>query len=213
MTTFAIGGQGSGDFRETSGRVQLLHVVTRNAQGNLTPDAFTQTNPADTSLASTHKSTTLATITKVGVLGGTYAFTRPDFGNGYQGGPVKVGGAYVSGQVPLGIFINDSIGNAFENTPGIASGKGPYVAGAGSCVANAIYETKTQQSGPTTITYAAGNPLYVSTNGLVTNQVADAYEYQIGGAWAGLAVGPTIVGIVKVAPDANSSLLVYDTRI
>lgn len=217
MTTFAIGGQGSGDFRETSGRVQILHVVTRNSQGNLTPDAFTQANPPVVTNP-VAKSTTLATITKVGVLGGTYAFTRPDFGNGYQGGPTVTGaygtpGSYSTGQQPLGCFINDSIGNAFENTPGIASGKGPYISGVGGCLANSIYETKSQglESGPavgTAITYSPGNLLYVSANGLVTNLKTDAYEWSASGA-----TFATVVGVVKVAPDANSSLLVYDTRI
>jgi hypothetical protein len=217
MTTFAIGGQGSGDFRETSGRVQLLHVVTRDSQGALTPDAFTQANPTIVTNA-LNKSTTLATITKVGVLGGSYAFTRPDFGNGYHGGPTLIGGLCATGQKPLGILINDSIGNAFENTPGIASGKGPYVSGVGSCVANSIYETK-QQNGraggsgaDAAITYAPGNVLYASVNGLVTSQLADAYETVANTDQSATAV-VTIVGIVKVAPDANSSLLVYDTRI
>ncbi len=205
MTTYAIGGQSSGDFRETSARVQLLHVVTRNAVGVLTPDAFTQANPP---VVNTEVSTTLATITKVGVLGGTYAFTRPDYGNGFHGGPSKPGGSYSTGLKPLGIFLNDSIGNAFENTPGVASGRGPYVQGSGSTVGNSLYETKQQVAAPgTAVTYAAGNVLYVSPNGLVTNVLADSYEHQ---ASAG---SETIVGVVKVAPDANSSLLVYDTRI
>jgi hypothetical protein len=212
MTTFAIGGQGSGDFRETSGRVQILHVVTRNTQGALTPDAFTQANPPVIT-TSTGFSTTLATITKVGVLGGSYAFSRPDFGNGYIGGPTKVGGSYVAGQQPLGCFINDSIGNAFENTPGIASGKGPYLAGVGACLANQIYETKSQGlSGGaigTALTYAPGDKLYVSANGYLTNTLTDAYEYQVNA----FVYDCTCVGIVKVTPDANSSLLVYDTRI
>jgi hypothetical protein len=203
MTTYAIGGQSSGDFRETSARVQLLHVVTRNAVGVLTPDAFTQPNPPK---VTTEVSTTLATITKVGVLGGTYAFTRPDYGNGFHGGPYTT--SYSTGCKPLGIFVNDSIGNAFENTPGVASGRGPYVQGSGSTVGNSLYETKQQVASPgTAITYAAGNVLYVSPNGLVTNVLADSYEHQ---AAAG---SETIVGVVKVAPDANSSLLVYDTRI
>jgi hypothetical protein len=215
MTTFAIGGQGSGDFRETSGRVQLLHVVTRNSQGALTPDAFTQANPPVITTAS-GKSTTLATITKVGVLGGTIAFTRPDFGNGYHGGPTLVSSAYVAGQKPLGIFINDSIGNAFENTPGIASGKGPYVCGSGSTVADAIYETKSQglSGGPaigTAITYNPGDKLFASANGLVTNVLTDAYEYNVAGQ--GSLPFVTAIGVVKVAPDANSSLLVFDVRV
>jgi hypothetical protein len=205
MTTFAIGGQGSGDFRETSGRVQLLHVVTRNAQGNLTPDSFTQTNPPIVPV--TGKSTTLATITKVGVLGSSIAFTRPDFGNGYHGGPVA---GYPLGCQPLGVFLNDAIGNAFENTPGIASGKGPYVCGNGSTLAVSIYETKkiiTAVTG-TTITYNPGDKLYASANGFVTNLSTDAYEFQ-----AASTPAPVVLGIVKVAPDANSSLLVFDLRI
>ena len=210
MTTFAIGGQSSGDFRETSARVQLLHVVTRNAVGVLTPDAFTQPNPP---VVTNEVSTTLATITKVGVLGGTYAFTRPDFGNGFHGGPSKPGAAFSAGQRPLGIFLNDAIGNAFENTPGVASGRGPYVSGVGGTVGNSLYETKgqTATSGGTpgsAITYAAGNLLYASVNGLITNIAGDAYESQLPDV-----PGATIVGVVKVAPDANSSLLVYDTRI
>lgn len=211
MTTYAIGGQSSGDFRETSARVQLLHVVTRNAVGVLTPDAFTQPNPP---IVTSEVSTTLATITKVGVLGGTYAFTRPDYGNGFHGGPAKPGGVFSAALRPLGIFLNDAIGNAFENTPGVASGRGPYVSGVGSTVGNSLYETKVQTATGggtpgTAITYAAGNFLYAGVNGLVTNNSNDAYETQLPDPVPLV----TIVGLVKVAPDANSSLLVYDTRI
>ena len=208
MTSYAIGGQSSGDFRETSSRVQLLHVVNRDAVGVLTPDAFTQANPP-VEVAALTKSTTLAGITKSGVLGGSVAFTRPDIGNGYHGGPVKVGGAYVAGQQPLGIFLNDALGNAFENTPGVASGRGPYVHGSGSCVGVSIYETKVQLGGGAgnPITWTVGNKAYASVNGLLTNVVADSYENQVGGA------APTVIGVVKVAPDANSSLLVIDMRV
>lgn len=215
MTTFAIGGQSSGDFRETSARVQLLHVVTRNSVGVLTPDAFTQANPPIVTGATT-KSTTLATITKVGVLGGTVAFTRPDFGNGFHGGPIKISGAYSVAVQPLGIFLNDSLGNAFENTPGVASGRGPYVCGNGSTVGCSVYETKAQITQGTAtagnaITYAPGDKLYASVNGLLTNIASDSYEQNAPSFSSSNPV--TIIGIVKVAPDANSSLLVFDMRI
>lgn len=215
MTTFAIGGQSSGDFRETSARVQLLHVVTRNSVGVLTPDAFTQANPP---VITSQVSTALASITKVGVLGGTVAFTRPDYGNGFHGGATKPGGAFSTGLKPLGIFLNDSIGNAFENTPGLASGRGPYVHGNGSTVGDSIYETKGQiTQGAVTagqaVTYAAGNVLYASVNGLVTNLIDDAYERNAPTYGGGSTANVTPIGIVKVAPDANSSLLVFDLRI
>ncbi len=214
MTTYAIGGQSSGDFRETSARVQLLHVVTRNSIGTLTPDAFTQLNPPS---GVAEVSTTLATITKVGVLGGTYAFTRPDSGNGFQGGPPLYTGAASTGAVPLGIFLNDSIGNPYENTPGIASGRGPYVTGWGSCVGNSLYETKVQLSvggntAGTAVTYSAGQRLVASINGLATSTLNDAYTLNTSGSFSATKTFE-YVGVVKVAPDANSSLLVYDCRI
>jgi hypothetical protein len=210
MTTFAIGGQSSGDFRETSGRVQLLHVSTRNSVGVLTPDAFTQANPP---IVTTQRSTTLATITKVGVLGGSVAFTRGDFGNGFHGGPVKIAAAYDASVRPLGIFINDALGNAFENTPGVASGRGPYICGSGSTLAVSIYETKRQLAATPgdVLTYAVGDKVYASVNGLLTKELGDAYEYNVAGQNSIQFV--TLIGVVKVAPDANSSLLVIDLRV
>ena len=138
------------------------------------------------------------------------AFTRPDVGNGYHGGPTAPGGVYQAAQKPLGLFLNDSLGNAFENTPGVASGRGPYVCGSGSCVGVSIYETKVQLGGGagTPIAYAAGDKVYASVNGLLTNVSADAYEYNVAGAPA-----PTLLGIVKVGIDGTNSLLVIDLRI
>lgn len=198
-------GQGSGDFRETSGRVQIFYVGIRNSVGILTADAFTQSTPPIVTAAA-NVSTTLAGVTKKGVLGASVAFTRPDAGNGFIGGPVQVASAYVTGQKPLGIFINDSLGNAFENTPGVASGRGPYLCGFGT-VGVSIWETQHQKTGSAAITYAAGDKLYASVNGLLTNVVEDGYEDN---ASAGTN---TLIGIVKVAPDANNSLMVLDLRV
>jgi hypothetical protein len=209
MSSFAIGGQSSGDFKETASRVQLLNIVTRNAVGVLTPDSFTQANPP---VVTTQKSATLSNISKLGVLGGSIAFTRYDYGNGFHGGPVKVSAAYDAKIKPLGIYLNDSLGNAFENTPGVASNRGPYACGSGTTAGLSIYETKTQISSPgTAVVYAAGDAVYASVNGLVTNVLADAYEYNVSGQNSLPFV--TLIGIVKVAPDANSSLLVIDLRV
>jgi len=194
-------GQGSGDFRETSGRVQIFHVGTRNSVGILTADAFTQANPVNVT-AGANVSTTLAGISKKGVLGASFAFSRPDAGNGFHGGPLFSGGSAVAAQKPLGLFINDSLGNAFENTPGVASGRGPYLCGYGT-VGVSIWETQVQVGASTALTYAAGDKLYASVNGFVTNVAADANEVS----------APTIIGILKVAPDANNSLMVFDLRI
>lgn len=210
-------GQSSGDFKETSGRVQLFHMGTRNSVGVLAADAFTQVNPVVYPAANL-KSTTLAGITKVGVLGGTVAFTRPA---GAGGGNNVIGGAYVTagptfvaGVRPLGIFINDAVGNAYENTPGPASGRGSYVCGMAT-IGVTLYETFIlQATGPGNagdpLTYAPGDRLYASANGLLTNNPDDSYEALFG------AAGPTaatVIGVVKAAPDANTPMLVLDLRV
>jgi len=201
-------GQGSGDFREFGGRVHVFHVGNRNSVGVLSPDAFTQANPPVVTAANT-LSTTLADVAKVGVLGASVAFTRPDVGNGAIGGPVAPGGTYNAGIVPLGIFINDSLGNPYENTPGVASGRGPYLSAQG-CIGVTLWETQNLTSGAD-LTYAPGNSLYASANGLLTNLIDDAYEYRVAGQNDPDFV--TVVGKVKIAPDANNSLLVLDLRI
>jgi len=202
-------GQGSGDFGETSGRVQLYHMGIRNALGVLSADAFTQANPPIVTTAA-NVSTTLTGIAKTGVLSASVAFTRPDSGNGHHGGPVQVGAAYVAGQKPLGIFLNDAIGNAFENTPGVASGRGPYVSGQGSLGVQ-LWETQIQIGASTALTYAVGDSLYASVNGLLTNRIEDAYEWNVVGQNDPDFV--TLMGVVKVAPDADNSLLVFDLRV
>jgi hypothetical protein len=209
-------GQSSGDFKETSGRIQLFHIVTRNSVGALAADAFTQLNPALITTAA-NKSQTLVGITKVGVLGGSIAFTR-NSGNNLIGGPVGTpaadsGALSITGDTgvkPLGFFINDAVGNAFENTPGPASGRGPYVCGSGSCIGLTIYETQTQASGGAGLTWAVGDYVYASVNGLATNLLAQAYEYV-----AGLTTypSPTVLGVVKAVPNADTPMLVMDLRI
>ncbi len=206
----SLHGQSSGDFKETSSRIELFHVVTRNSVGALTPDAFTQANPGIV-VALANLSTTLSAINgKRGVLGASVAFTRPDFGNGYHGGPVQIGGLYSATIKPLGFFLNDSLGNAFENTPGVASQRGPYACGSGSCVGLRIYETKQQIGGVANLTYTAGQRVYASVNGLVTNRIEDAYEYNVVGQNDPDFV--TVMGIVKRAPDASNPLLVIDLK-
>ena len=202
-------GQGSGDFRETSGRIQLFHMGCRNALGIATADAFTQANPPIVTTAA-NVSTTLTGITSLGVLGATVAFTRPDAGNGFIGGPIQVGAAYVAAQKPLGLFLNDAAGNAFENTPAVASGRIPYVS-AQSVVGVSLWETQQQIGGSAALTWAAGDFVYASVNGLLTNRIEDAYQYNVVGQNDPDFV--TVMGVVKVAPDANNSLMVVDMRV
>jgi hypothetical protein len=167
--------------------------------GLLSPDGFTQNNPIITATPSTR----LAGITSKGVLGGSIAFTRPDAGNGYIGG--AIGASLLV--IPLGIFINDAVGNAFENTPGAASGRAPYYSGMG-CFGVSLWETQ-NFTGGAALTYSAGDKLYASRNGLLTNVMTAANTYEM---TAGAAAA-TLIAVVKVAPDADNSLMVIDLRI
>lgn len=198
-------GQGSGDFAETSGRVQAFHVGFRNSVGILSPDAFTQDNPP---VVTTNVSSTLTGITTKGVLGSTIAFTRPDAGNGFIGGP-KAGTANDLLLLPLGIFINDALGNAYENTPGVASVRGPYYSGMG-CFGLTLWETKNIETGAT-LTFNAGDKLFASRNGLVTNLNDDGNSYESFERSADNS--GVLIAVVKVAPDADNALMVIDLRI
>ena len=204
----SIGGFASGDFRLSQGALRILYSLTKDTIPVLASDGFTQNNP-NVVVNPLALSTTLPTNVKKGVLGGSIAFTRPDVGSNTVGGPVLVNAAYVLNTRPLGLFINDALGNSFENTPGVASGKGPFIRG--GAVGVKIYETQQQTVvgggavGDALMAYVNGQKLYASVNGYLTNRWQDSYEAQwitaAGiGSNAGAAIGPdvTCMGIVRV---------------
>ena len=209
-----FGGQSSGDFRLSQGALRIVYSLIKDTTNILTTDAFTQSNPNVVTTASA-VSTVLPTNVKKGVLGGSVAFLRPDFGGNYIGGAVVNGGVYPVGTRPLGLFINDALGNAYENTPGTASNKGPYLRG--GTVGVKIYETAQQTtvgggSVGTALVYNVGDRLYASVNGLLTNRWQDSYEQQwitsnnLGGATsngAAYSYDITRMGTVISPPDAT----------
>lgn len=218
-------GQASGGWTESSSALRLLHAGVRNTVGVLTADAFTQTNPPIVTTAGT-----ISTQTNTGVLGvlsGSVAFTRPDQGSNFIGGPVEPGAPDEILIRPLGCFINTAVGNAFENQPGPASGKGPYMSGQGT-YGNQLFETQALATvGAVTVgddlIYTAGQELMASRNGYlqmrVTTQTGAAVDFSTGTTILseranGIAVEDlTLVGILKMPPDSEQFELVYDQRI
>jgi hypothetical protein len=70
-----------------------------------------------------------------------------------------------------------------------------------------IYETHDLDGSTGALVWAVGDFLYASRNGLLTNsQQADNLVEAV-------APATTILGVVKIVPDANNSLLVFDLRI
>ena len=205
----AMLGQASGAFTESSSTLRILHLGIRNSVGVLTEDAFTQSNPAVVTGAATVSSQLGDLANVLGVLSGSVAFTRPDEGSNYIGGPTGS-----TGEQPLGVFINNANGNSFENTPGAASGKGPYCSGQGT-YANRIFETQDLTGSGAgdqgdDLTYAAGDVLYVSSNGFLTNSASANDGHDITGL--GLAANRTFA-ILKMPADAAQNEIVYDQRV
>jgi hypothetical protein len=213
----ALLGQASGGWTESSSALRILNVGIRNSIATGVDDAFTQANPVGTASNVSAKVDT----SKSGVLSGSVAFSRPDAGSNYVGGPGTAaqkaalnGTNSAHGYHPLGFFINSANGNPFENTPGVASGVLPYVCAMGS-YGDALYETKNLDTGAA-LTYLAGIPLIASLNGFIMPKMSGATSLDTVACAAEQAVkgvASTILGIVRMVPDAVQTELVFDSRV
>jgi len=206
----ALLGQASGGFSESSSALRILHLGVRNTLGQLTADAFTQANPVDFNGNGNTTSAPGLLVNVRGVLSGSICFARPDAGKNFHGGASDFTAVQRATERPLGVFVNNAVGNAFENTPAVASNRGPYVSSQGS-YANRLYETLDQANG-NPITYVVGDILVASVNGFLTNQdtVDNAHAVAHGQNIAGAS---TTIAILKITPDSTSDELVYDQRI
>ena len=195
----ALLGQASGGFTESSSALRILHVGVRNTVGQLHSSAFTQSNPVDFGAAG-NSTTAPGLLTNVlGVLSGSIAFTRGTTNE--HGGPSQA--VAPATERVLGVFINNASGNAFENQPGVASNRGPYVSAQGT-YANLLYETINIADGAAlTQAYVPGVALVASRNGFLTTETGNANAH----------TDTTVIGILKIAPDSTSDELVYDQRI
>jgi hypothetical protein len=160
----------------------------------------------------------------LGVLSGSVAFTRPDQGSNFIGGPVEPGAPDNILIQPLGVFVNTAVGNAFENQPGPASGKNTYVSAQGT-YGNQLFETQALAAAAPLaagddLIYTAGQELVASRNGYlmmrVTTQTGAAVSLDIATITSQVANGAaasTLLGILKMPPDSEQFELVYDQRV
>ena len=159
----------------------ILIRTQLNSLPVLSDACFTQAN------YNIRTNTTLSVNTPRGVLGGSVAAVSP--GLDYTAVPGT------NALQPIGLFVNDAAGAAFENSPAVASGKVAVIKGMPSVEVD-VYETNAVGGGAQT--YAVGNKLYTSSNGLLTKEDE------------GSAV---LVGIVTKAPQTASPTLGLDQRI
>lgn len=236
----AMLGQASGGFTESSSALRLLHVGIRNTNAILTDDAFTQTNPPIITTPASTISSTVDTGT-LGVLSGSVAITRPDQGSNYVGGPgsstlIAAGGGGTASTnsatslrqayQPVGLFINNAVGNAYENTPGPASGLGPYVSAMGT-YASQLFETQAlvafgALAQGADIPYISGVPLITSLNGYLMpsrvwsgalNESTDLVTSALQSAVVNAASSSTTVAILRMPADSTQPEIVFDQRI
>jgi hypothetical protein len=170
--------------------LNILYRVTMNTLMNLTETDLTQANYNNGNPESVIN-TRLSPNTPKGLLAGSIVSASA------TAGAVEkcIGGRSVN--YPLGIVINNAVGYPFESSSGVASGKCPYLHGAGTVFSTDLYETFNQSS--VALTYAAGNPLYCSRNGLLEN--SDETSNLI------------VVGIVLIAPSTSDPFMVVQLRI
>ena len=132
--------------------------------------------------------TTLSVNTPRGVLGGSVAGVSA--GLDYTVVPMS------SSLMPVGLFVNDAAGAAFENAPAVASGKVAVMKGQASVEVD-VYESRNAADGAD-ITYAVGEKLYGSAQGLLTNETT---------------ASSVVIAVVTKAPSTASPTLGIDMRI
>jgi hypothetical protein len=131
---------------------------------------------------------TLSVNTPRGVLGGSIAAVSA--GLDYTVVPMT------TSLVPVGLFVNDAAGGAYENAPAVASGKVAVMKAMASVEVD-VYETRNAADGAN-LTYAVGNSLYGSAQGMLTNETT---------------ASAVLIGICTKAPSTASPTLGLDMRI
>jgi hypothetical protein len=132
--------------------------------------------------------TTLSVNTPRGILGGSVAAVSA--GLAYTVVPMT------TALMPVGLFVNDAAGAAFENSPAVASGKVAVMKAMASVEVD-VYETRAANNG-SDLAYAEGLYLYGSAQGFLT------YE---------TTASAVVIGVVTKAPTTSSPTLGLDMRI
>ena len=144
----------------------------------LSDDCFTKAN-----YAVGYTNATLSVNTPRGVLGGSVA--------GISAHADYTAVPCTDHLRPIGLFVNDAAGAAFENSPAVASGKLAIIKGMASVEVD-VYETDLDPY------WHVADLCYCSAQGFLTNVVSDE---------------GTVIGVCTKAPTTESPTLGLDERI
>jgi len=178
-------GEGSGIVPDRG--LNILFRTTLNTLMNLTEEGLTQDNLAT---AQAQANTRLSSDTPKGILAGSVLAV------GAVSGTVVAADGTDEDQALVGIAINNAVGYPFESSSGVASGKAPYVHGNGTVISTDLYEAVNDAL--VAQTYAPGDKLYASQNGLLTKETM---------------TNTTVVGVVLIAPSATDPFMAVQMRI
>lgn len=132
--------------------------------------------------------TTLSVNTPRGILGGSVAAVSA--GLDYTAVPMT------TALMPIGLFVNDAAGAAFENSPAVASGKVAIMKAMASVEVD-VYETRNANNNAN-LAFAVGEYLYGSAQGFLTKETT---------------ASAIVIGVVTKAPSTSSPTLGLDMRI
>ena len=136
--------------------LKILYPGIRVAKLTLASASFTRQNYGAAGMTSTR----VTSATPDGALGGMWGqMTATDYET-----EIFTGAAT---NQPVGMFLNDAVGEPYENTPAVASGKITVMFGNGVYETD-LYETSDDDEGALSVAYAPGVILYVSEWGMLT---------------------------------------------
>lgn len=175
---------------------EVLYRQTFNTYGSITTAGLTQDNRVGNVQKVGNQRLTAAT--NKGILAGSVVATVGES----QIGPAA--GDSTNFDKVVGIAVNDAVGNPYESSSAVASQKVVYAHGTGTVIRTDIYEY-VMMDGSTPVTYAYGDKMYASQNGLLTNAS--------GLKMAGVVGAQTIVGILLQKPTSTDPFMVVQLKI
>ena len=180
--------------------VEVLYRQTYNTYGNITALGLTKDNRAGNNQATGNQR--LNAGTPKGILAGSVVAVA---GDGLIG--PCAGDSTTVFDMAVGIAVNNALGNPYESSSAVASNKVVYAHGTGTVIRTDIYESVLNSDGVTLITYTAGDKMYASQNGLLTNAsgLVDASCITLGNA--------TLMGILLQKPTGTDPYMVVQLRV
>ena len=182
---------------------EFFYRQTFNTYGLITTAGLTQDNRVGNVQKAAN--TRLTTSTSKGILAGSVVAV---VGSNLIG--PCAGGDSSSNDMAVGIAVNDAVGNPYESSSAVSSQRVVYAHGSGTVFQTDIYETFADD-GLTAIKYAAGDYLYSSINGLLTN-TSGLENVPTSGSVA-VNARYTVIGIVLVPPTATAPYMTVQMKI